>query len=547
MVVQDTPYPNRAVHFHTRQRGIVTGTTGTLGAPTPYAPRGAFSLEKILFQGHSAWTANPWVPTLPGTEQHPPGPQSNPGSSPSHFNYRLGTTNATGAPTDTCPIHTLGWANISFGRRLGESEVPVAYVGAASTPFPWIVWNDRPFANEYELLLVPRTSPGRLLTNYRNPIKDPETEGLDPNDAYAAGGPAGHLLPFTSINDAASGSPSRSRNADILCRLFSYVRVPSPFAGSSRAVAPTFAPNPAAFNPTDVTITGTNAPLAPYLPPFNHLSRYREPGRVNVNTIPNAAADVIWQSLQGAKSTTEMPGNARPWADVGARTRTMPLVTRPIMDPPVPFANATIPIAMRALSGNVVGSTTSGAGYSALFANPDISDPDKWFLPKPVGDPVQDPVSLDVANRFSARSLTLLRDRFGGSGAEPLIGPQIPATISDLPTAGNQFRYDRRNAWFAYEPLMRAAANTTVRSEVYAIWVTMGFFEVTSAPKYEGFGGSFSRYPDGYKLLREYGSLHGDIRRHRAFYIFDRSLPVGYSAGSDLNVDQGILVERLVQ
>jgi hypothetical protein len=55
-----------------------------------------------------------------------------------------------------------------------------------------------------------------------------------------------------------------------------------------------------------------------------------------------------------------------------------------------------------------------------------------------------------------------------------------------------------------------------------------------------------SQYPDGYRVVAEYGSQTGDIRRHRAFYLYDRSIPVGYRPGDDLNVANGILVERLV-
>jgi len=90
--------------------------------------------------------------------------------------------------------------------------------------------------------------------------------------------------------------------------------------------------------------------------------------------------------------------------------------------------------------------------------------------------------------------------------------------------------------------LVRANANTTVRSEVYAIWVTMGLFEVTSDNASDP-----NRYPDGYRLVREYGSDTGDVTRHRAFFIFDRSLPVGYEQGQDHNVYDAVLTERLIE
>jgi hypothetical protein len=35
--------------------------------------------------------------------------------------------------------------------------------------------------------------------------------------------------------------------------------------------------------------------------------------------------------------------------------------------------------------------------------------------------------------------------------------------------------------------------------------------------------------------------------RHRAFYIFDRTLPVGFQRGQDLNVINAILVNRYIE
>ena len=52
-------------------------------------------------------------------------------------------------------------------------------------------------------------------------------------------------------------------------------------------------------------------------------------------------------------------------------------------------------------------------------------------------------------------------------------------------------------------------------------------------------------YPDGYQLGRELGIDTGEIVRHRAFYIFDRTIPVGFQRGQDLNADKAILRESV--
>ncbi len=43
------------------------------------------------------------------------------------------------------------------------------------------------------------------------------------------------------------------------------------------------------------------------------------------------------------------------------------------------------------------------------------------------------------------------------------------------------------------------------------------------------------------------GSDTGDIQRHRSFYIYDRSIPVGFERGENHNVDRGILVQRYIE
>ena len=58
---------------------------------------------------------------------------------------------------------------------------------------------------------------------------------------------------------------------------------------------------------------------------------------------------------------------------------------------------------------------------------------------------------------------------------------------------------------------------------------------------------NYTTYPDGYQLGQELGSDAGNVTRHRAFYIYDRSIPVGFNPGKDLNYDKGILVKRFIE
>jgi len=45
---------------------------------------------------------------------------------------------------------------------------------------------------------------------------------------------------------------------------------------------------------------------------------------------------------------------------------------------------------------------------------------------------------------------------------------------------------------------------------------------------------------------REYTNASGDAERERAFYIIDRTVPVGFIPGEDLNTQKTILLERRI-
>jgi len=101
--------------------------------------------------------------------------------------------------------------------------------------------------------------------------------------------------------------------------------------------------------------------------------------------------------------------------------------------------------------------------------------------------------------------------------------------------------------YFAYEEIRRLDNLVTNKSNVYAMWITVGYFEVTAAVPNPADPDFAVKYPDGWTLGAEMGSDTGDIQRHRAFYMYDRSIPVGFERGENHNVDRGILVERYIE
>jgi hypothetical protein len=100
-----------------------------------------------------------------------------------------------------------------------------------------------------------------------------------------------------------------------------------------------------------------------------------------------------------------------------------------------------------------------------------------------------------------------------------------------------------QNAYFRYELYKRLSNVITNRSNVYAIWITLGYFEVERVPQPV----DTLAYPDGYRLGAELGTETGETKRHRAFYIFDRSVPMGFQRGKDVNLENGVLVSRYIE
>jgi hypothetical protein len=128
-------------------------------------------------------------------------------------------------------------------------------------PFPWIVWHDRPFANPYELMLVPASGPSRL--GYEATLRRPLTDTSGGATANDLGRPFGHLLNFLSEDTGHY-------------RLFDFVQTPSRYVEDQVWYHPTNFANSA------------NAGAQFLRPPYNRRSTFRESGRVNINTISDA-------------------------------------------------------------------------------------------------------------------------------------------------------------------------------------------------------------------------------------------------------------------
>lgn len=278
--------------------------------------------------------------------------------------------------------------------------------GGVNDPVPWFHWPNRPFVSQVELALVPADGADSLLRNYSFPTS-----------SLAASG--------TSVNCGAAG------NATLGQLILDATIVPTRFAGNTVTLD---ASKLAAATDTAFQAMGLNRL------PAGQLSLGREPGKMNVNTMPTGTASasdgLLWQVLVGGTQTVLASGT--------------------------------------------------------LAANPFTAT--GTFQPMP------------------ARSLGQMVSLSGSTAGQP------PAVESFPDPSGGAVHPRAKNPFLALATANRLANTATVRSNVFAVWITV---ETTDSSP---------------------GAPPPVTRR--LFAIIDRSVPVGYSRGEDLNVRDTIRLLR---
>jgi hypothetical protein len=115
------------------------------------------------------------------------------------------------------------------------------------------------------------------------------------------------------------------------------------------------------------------------------------------------------------------------------------------------------------------------------------------------------------------------------------VAPRVPeieaGTFTPLATT---IHLDRnRNPFMRYQTQMRMPNLASDNSQTFMIRLTLGFFEVD---------------PNNTASLgQEYREDTGEAQRYRGLFIVDRSIPVGFRPGEDLNARDVVVFERFYQ
>jgi hypothetical protein len=166
---------------------------------------------------------------------------------------------------------------------------------------------------------------------------------------------------------------------------------------------------------------------------------------------------------------------------------------------------------------------------------------------------------------FRAPSGTHFVPPLAGTNPERLYDTSTNATLMGLEEEENGTKKpmlideDAANPYTALENVMRLSDVTTTRSNVFAVWVTVGYFDAAKIENLEALqnrypdkmnhitnAAQFSAiYPDGYVWGAEKGLDNGTAKRHRAFYLIDRSTPVGFRRGEELN-SKDVIIKKTI-
>ena len=348
--------------------------------------------------------------------------------------------------------HNLSYRFVNAGERLETLGMRnEAYND--TTPFGWLAWNNRLFANGMEIANVPMLSSEGIIRYFARPEADMPALGTtaESDDAFAfffGDDQFAHLPGFGGVN---RGGNFESNRFD---RILEFVEVPNRFLGSE-----TFLNAP---------VAKTGALLFNLNPPFHSIPNFRYPGKVNLNTIYEQD---VWDAV------------IRGFGDAGLAGATgfnNFRADRNRVDGPTDFGG----LYTTAEGGEFVeGSRGRKGALAGLFRRVDPLDP----------------TSRVVTD--SANDTTIGRGTDIGSAA---------------------FRNETRT---------RLGAAMTTRSSVFAFWITIGYFEV------DEYG----------RVGAELGADEGQVRRNRAFYMVDRSIPVALEPGKNHNVEDAVLVRTILE
>jgi hypothetical protein len=391
-----------------------------------------------------------------------------------------------------------------------------------------VQWFNRPFATPNELMLVPATGPGQF-GFYHSAYSGTQRKPYSFLPSFQTSNPA-------SVNEPSGMEPptrtywmtqSSAAEADFAL-MMDLVEAQTPYADANKVLRPdlmygfvTTGDRVAqrflsSYVPAGSYGTNLDQSRGPtVLAPFNLMPSYIAAGKINVNTVVQDTAGFI-APLKAVDDNYKTPAQRiapqdatyKSWQDkfVNAR-RGYPL--------PAPANKFFV-----GYSGTI--DTSLHADYPTQFAGafrPSMSANIAPFVPN-------DEARARIRGKYGIETTLMRSDNPLSYTAVGAINDQAMLfSPDDIATGGNRVN---QNAFTRMQRVMRAPNLVTNQSNVFAVWVTVSLYEYDPI---NGFGNEF---------LDE----TGQPKREKYFYIIDRSIPVGFTPGENLNTDKTILLKR---
>ena len=463
-----------------------------------------------------------------------------------------------------------GAPGVPLQHLTGETHTVADHIYA---PFEHLVWNDAPYGNPYELLVVPASSSGRFGLEFVR--KTSGSYDLAKSYETRKDGSLGSFGVFgfsnwytdnnvkQKLDDGKYGEDDelkKAKDKDVgsvgsylnffasstvsgetlnLCKLLDFVYTPSPFLDTKKLAGRD-------LNGNLITDESGNPILR---------STRREPGKININTTSGAA----WQAFANGKSAdwwNDINSNVGRYYDNLDNDPFMPVSAMNLWSK-MDFSPIPEPAHASLLSSNQEGDPIFDNIGDCYVRNEDGSI--KYEV---VGYHYLDPSDT------SGSSAGTWKDTYDVDWFKQQLSNGAFSQYKEIeePVKTGEVNH---NVYTATAEMQRLSGLTTTRSNVFAVWVTVGYFEVERCmpgvnmpeydpdgnritvddlvnPEYKWFQYYQAIYPDGYTYGRELGSDTGDIKRHRGFSIIDRSIPVDYRRGNSVNYEKTILMKRVL-
>ncbi len=385
------------------------------------------------------------------------------------------------------------------------------------TPYAIHPWLNRPLASAMEIMMVPACSQGRLFEEMsfsQAGDSDVFCNGNNDQDPTIVNAPFRHLLNFFH----SSNTPGDGLE---FARVFDFVNTLPRFRGEVDLISPS-----RLWGTTNNPVAMPTAFRSLLAPPFNIKYDNHRQGTINLNTISKFP---VWAGLmQGHMTTSEFSSpnsSAGQFAyDNFKRMRRGYNVSR--NTPPT--------------------KVTAGAGpynYAPSYLN--SSYPTEFggvFRPGVHADKAIQTRANAAGQNGSRDQLRrnsvnggLMRDTANLSATTPAQTSMFVRRADQAPitTGGQNPSLDRlRNPFMRQQTLMRMPNLVSDNSQVFLVRMTVGFFEVDAATQ---------------SLGREYNAEIGRSQRYQGTFVIDRSIPVGFSPGDDLNARDVVVFESYAQ